>query len=155
MKKKFNIVDICVILLAVVFIAGICIRFVSIEKAEIKNVELLYTIKVEGVRSFSVDAIKQSEDFSNGVDTVYGEVVDVSETPSKKEYTTSEGNIVKVDVPEKYDCLVSMKAPAVQKGSIYYLDDETPISVGEDFELITKYVKTYGKIVEVNEVSEG
>ncbi len=155
MKKKLNIVDICVILLVVIFAIGVGIRFVSIEKAATKDVVLEYTIKVEGVRSFSVDALEQSEDFSNGVDTVFGEVIGVSQSPAKKEYTTSEGNIIKADVPEKYDCYVTMKADAVKKGSIYYLDDENPISVGEEFELITKYVKTYGTIIEVNEISEG
>jgi len=155
MKKKLNIVDICVILLVVIFALGVGIRFVSIEKAATKDVELSYTIRVEGVRSFSVDALNQSEDFSNGIDTVFGEVTDVKAEPAEKEYTTSEGNIVKVKVPEKYDCYVTMKAPAVKKGSIYYLDDENPVSVGEEFELITKYVKTYGTIVEVNELTEG
>lgn len=151
MKKKFNIVDIAVAILIIIFAVGVGVRYINIERPKTEIKQLTYTVLVEGVRFYTADALDTSEDFSDGVDRVYGEITNVVTEPSRKEYTTSEGTIVKAQVPDKYDCYVTMTSEVKKKDNIYYLDDEQSISVGEELEIITKYVKTVGTIVEVKE----
>lgn len=151
-KKKISVVDICVLILICVFAVGVGIRYASISKPVIEDKKLRYTVEVKNVRSYTVDALKQSDTVSDGIDNVYGSIVDVEVEDTEMESSTTTGELVQSKIPEKYDCYVTIVSDAKKKDNIYYLDAENSISVGESMEVITKYVKTSGTIVEVSEV---
>jgi len=151
-KKKINIVDICVIILVLLFAVGIGIRSAGIAKQNVVDKKVRFVIEVENVREFTAEALKKSKNISDGVDHIYGNIVDVSVEEAKTEAITSSGELVKTVYPERYNCYVTIEADVLKKGSIYYLDDETRAGVGEWMEVITKYVKTSGNIVAVDEI---
>jgi len=154
-KKKLTVVDICVIVLILVFVAGIGIRFAKITIPTLQKKELEYVVEVIGVRKFGVDALKKMGTISNGVDTVIGEIVDVEYEESEFESQTATGELKKSILPGKYDCLVTIRSDANQKDNIYYLeDDEYVVAAGGRFNIISRYVKTGGTVTEVREVEK-
>ena len=152
-KKKITVVDICVICLLIVFAAGLGVRFAKITIPKLQKKNLEYTVEVVGIRGFGVDALKQMGTISNGVDTILGEITDVRYEDSEFESVTSDGELKKTMLPEKYNCYVTIRSEATQKDNIYYLDDdEYVIAAGGKFTIISRYVKTEGTITSVTEV---
>lgn len=152
-KKKITVVDICVLVLILIFLAGIGIRFAKITIPKLQKKNLEYTVEVVGIREFGVDALKQMGTISNGVDSVLGEIVDVKFVESEFESQTSTGELKKTILPNKYDCFVTIRSEATQKDHIYYLDDdEYIVAAGGDFTIISRYVKTEGVITDVKEI---
>ena len=148
-KKKISIVDICVLVLVLIFAVGIGIRYAGIEKTQIEDKKLRYVVEIEAVREFSAEALEKSESISDGVDHIYGKIVDVKVEDAEIEDITSDGEIVKTKKPERYNCYVTVESDVTKKGNIYYLDEETRVASGEWMEIITKYVKTSGTIISV------
>ena len=152
-KKKITVVDICVLILILVFVAGIGIRFAKITIPKLQKKELEYVVEVTGVRMFGVDALKKMGTISNGVDTVMGEIVDVEYKDSEFESQTTSGELKKSKLPDKYNCLVTIRSTANQRDNIYYLaDDEYTVAAGGEFTIISRYVKTEGIITKVKEI---
>lgn len=152
-KRKINVVDICVLALIFLFVIGIGIRSAGISKPEVEDKKLQYVIEVKGVRSFTAEALEKSKNISDGVDKIYGNIVDVKVEEAQTEATTSDGEIVKTILPKRYNCYVTIESDAQKKDNIYYLDDEVRVAAGEWMEVITKYVKTSGTIASVSEIN--
>ncbi len=147
-RGKFSIVDIFVVLLVIVAIAGFITRFGgSVTKSVTSDVQFRYVIKVEGVRSYTVDALQKKGVVTDKRALEYvGEVVDVKAEDAKVDSVLSDGTIKIITQPERYDCYVTIEAIGRESNDGYILKDTTELSVGREVELITKYVHTSGTI---------
>lgn len=150
-KKKISVVDVCVLVLICLFAVGVGVRYVSIHRPVIEDKKLRYTVEVKNVRNYTADALRQSGDISDGIDRIYGNIESVDVKETEFESAISTGELVISKLPERYDCYVTIVSDAKKKDNIYYLDEKNSVSVGENMEIITKYVKTSGTIVEVSE----
>lgn len=147
-RGKFSIIDILVILLIIVAIIGFTTRFGSgITKSVTSDVHFKYVIKVEGVRSYTVDALQKKGVVTDKRALEYvGDVVDVKAQDAKVNSILSDGTMRLVTQPERYDCYVTIEANGRESDDGYILKDTTELSVGREVELITKYVHTSGTI---------
>ena len=113
--KKFNILDIIIVLVLVVCIAGVCIRLFATDNVNTSVVsEFEYVIKVSGIRMFSVDALKQCADENSlvvddetGKDCGYVYKVDFE--TKKEPLTLVDGTIKWVEVTDRYDAYVYVR----------------------------------------------
>lgn len=148
-NRKFNIIDILVVLIIIVFGIGIGIRFIN--GKTIKNQkEITYVVEVENVKDFTLKALEKSDlltDEKTG--TVLGTILSVEENIYKKEEQTSSGELVSAEVPERYGCTVTIKATAKENEGKFMLDEKTEVVPGKEILVITKYVKTTGKVISV------
>lgn len=153
-KGKFSIIDLAVIVLAIAVVVGICVRFGSnITGAVTSDVSFVYKIKVNGVRDFTVDALeKKGYVTDKKSQEIIGEIVDVEVSESKMQSTTADGQIEWSVLPDRYQCVVTIKADGRESEDGYMLNDSTELSVGRNTDLITKYVKTSGDIISVEVV---
>ncbi len=147
-KGKFSIIDILVILLIIVAIIGFATRFGSnVTKSVTSDVHFKYVIKVEGVRSYTVDALQKKGVVTDKRALEYvGDVVDVKAEDGKINSILSDGTMREITQPERYDCYVTIEANGRESDDGYILKDTTELSVGREVELITKYVHTSGTI---------
>lgn len=152
---KVSIIDIAVIVLILAAVLGIGVRFMSSATTAAKSdVALKYVVKVSAVRGFTVDALKKGELLTDKKsEKELGKITDVQEDAAKIQSTTADGKIKWAELPDKYNCMVTVEAQGRESDNVYILDDTTEIAVGREVELITKYVKTTGEIVKV-EVAE-
>lgn len=153
MKKKLNLIDIGVLLILVVFILGIGIRlFGSASKTVNDTVDIEYTVVIENVRKYSVDALKKSNILTEDkTAAVIGEIVSVDAEGFQTEVHTTDGELQLCEVPDRYKCTVVLKSPARKMNDRYFVTETAEISVGKTFDVITKYVKSTGTIMSVTE----
>lgn len=149
-KKKFNIIDIAVVLLIITAVVGFSMRFSGGKKSLNSQTEFRYTIQVENVRNFTVDALKKSLIVTDEDSLIsIGEIKDVQVKNAIKANYLNDGTLVSPTLPEKYTCLVTIEARGSESDNKFLLEDTTELAVGRTTDLITKYVSTSGVITSV------
>ena len=145
---KISIIDIAVIILIIAAAIGITIRFTSgTTSAVTSNITLRYVVKVNAVRSFTVDALGKSSLLTDKkAELDLGEIKNIETADSKIQSTTTSGKIKWSNLPDKYTCMVTIESQGRESEEGYVIDDTTELSVGRTMEIDTKYVKTTGEI---------
>ena len=151
---KVSIIDILVILLVVVVIAGISARYGSSITGAVKSQKQFeYVLKVENVREYTVNALKRMGKVTDKKSEMdLGEIVDVQVEDATMQSTTASGEIKNSAMPDRYSCVVTIRSVGKESADNYILDDSTELSVGRNIDLYTKYVKTSGDIKSVSVV---
>ncbi len=153
--KKINVIDIGVILIVILFIAGLCVRFSGKETSTIpanNTVDVEYTVIVENIRDYSIEAIKKSNILTEQkTGAVIGEILSVETKSFAEEVKGTDGNLYLADVPDRYTCTLLLKSPVQKMNDRYFATDTTEISVGKSFKFSTKYAETTGTVVSVSE----
>ena len=153
--KKFNIIDVLILCIVIVFAIGLGIRIFGKTSGGVKNTtDIIYTVEIKNVRQFTIDALEKSSvltDKEGG--KVIGEILSVSEVPYKTEAHISDGTSQVVQMPERYTCSVKIKSPAKYMNDKYNLAEDVDVSLGGTFTITTKYAKTTGNIVELSKGS--
>lgn len=151
---KISIVDICVIILVVIVAVGIAVRYgSSITTAVESDKQFEYVLKVESVREYTVNALqKMGKVTDKKSEKDLGEIVDVQVENATLQSTTASGKITNPELPDRYTCLVTIRATGKESDNNYILEDSTELSVGRNIELYSKYVKTSGDIQSVKVV---
>ena len=155
MSKKFNLIDVLVLIVVIVFAVGLYMRFSAPQSKKVTvNTSYEVTVKVSDIRSFTRDALKKSTTiFAEDSGVALGEITGVEEAPFAKALETLEGDFVSAEVPEKYECLVTFKTDLRETDTGYYAADSSEIKVGSTFYIYSKYVATSCTIVSIEKQS--
>ncbi len=150
-KGKFNIIDILAIMLVVVVIAGIVWRFGSqVTTAVQSDSEFIYTVRVEGVRDYTIKALEKGGKITDKNSTMdLGEIVSVKTAPAEITTERADGTVVKSEMPDRYTAMVTIKTFGKESDNSYIAADSNELSVGRYTEIFSKYVHTSGKIMSV------
>ena len=150
-KGKVSIIDILVILLIVVVIAGIAARYGSkITTAVKSDKQFEYVLRVENVREYTVNALnKKGKVTDKKSEKDLGEIVDVQVENATQQSITASGEVKNPETPGRYTCFVTIRATGKESDDNYILNDSTELSVGRNIDLYSKYVKTSGDIKSV------
>lgn len=148
---KINIIDLAVILAVIVVAVGVIVRFTGgAGKIVTEGTKIEYTVRVQGVRQYTVDALQKKGIITNKKYTaVVGEIKDVVVTPAKQRAVTANGQLVQAELPERYDCLVTIECDGKESSSGYFNSNNDELSTGRDYEIYSKYVSTNGLITGV------
>lgn len=146
---KINIIDLAVILAVIAVIAGIAVRFTGgAGKLVTESTKIEYKVCVEGVRKYTVDALQMQGAVTNKKFTAeVGKITSVEVSPAKHRSVTADGKVVMADMPERYDCLVTIEADGKETSGGYFDSDNNEISTGREHEINSKYVHTTGTIL--------
>ncbi|MGN0163714.1 MAG: DUF4330 domain-containing protein [Candidatus Ornithomonoglobus sp.] len=155
-KGKFNIIDLLVIILIIAVIAGIVVRFGSkITTAVKSDEEFEYTVKLESVRQYTVDALEKKGKLSDKKATVdLGEIIDVQTEPAAFLSETADGRMVYAKQPDRYTVYVTIRTRGKESDNSYITADSEELSVGRDTEIYSKYVHTTGVITSVKKLGD-
>ena len=150
-KGKFNIIDVLAIILVIAALAGLGIRFGSKTTESVKSdATFVYTVKISGVRSYTIDALKKKGKVTNGnSDIEMGEIIDVVVEPSETQSERADGKIVYSELPERYNTTITIKADGHETENGYIIPESEDLSVGRMVDIYTKYVHTTGKVMSV------
>ena len=155
-KGKFNIIDVLAVILVIAVILGLAVRFKSSVTTAVKSdEEFIYTVRVEGVRDYTIDALKKGGKLTDKKsEKDLGEIVSVEEEPSKVQSERADGKIVLADQPDRYTAIVTIKTRGKESDNSYITADSNELSVGRTTEIYSKYVHTSGKIMSVEKISK-
>lgn len=153
---KVSIIDIAIILIIVIAIAGICQRFGSRITSSVKSSEeFRYVLKIEGVRQYTVDALnKKGAVTDKRSEKNMGEITDVKVETATRESVTADGVVTYAELPNYYTCYVTVDAHGKESDDNYVLDDTTELSVGRTIDFYSKYVETSGIIMSVDVIGK-
>ncbi len=148
---KFSIIDAGVILIILIVAAGIFVRFSSgITTAVKSDKEFEYQVEVTGVRQYTIDALNKKGKITDKKSEMdLGEITNVEMIPTRFQSVTASGEIITTDLPDRYTCIVTIRASGKESDDSYIMDDSTELSVGRDVDIYSKYVKTSGEIISV------
>lgn len=150
-KGKFNIIDLLAIILVIAVAVGIVVRFKSTVTTAVKSDEgFVYTVKVSGVKSYTVDALEKKGKVTDKKSELdLGEITDVVAEPASTQTERADGKIITAEQPERYDVTVTIKTRGKEAENSYITADSNELSVGRMTDIYTKYVHTSGKIMSV------
>ncbi len=140
-KKRFNIIDVLIVLvIVVVAFGGIAVIKQLTKETDMETKTILLEIKKQK-QSFC-DIIKKDDTVYDGVEnTKLGKVKNFSIKPAETDgFSKLDGTIKKVNVPERYDIYLEIEAPK-----------DTDVQVGKQFWIETSVYKASGYILGVTE----
>lgn len=145
---KINIIDLLVVIAVVVAVFGVVIRVATIsDKSTAGKVPFEYVVCVEGVREYSIQGLQKGGNiFSEKENALVGEIVNVSVEPAQYDLIMLDGERKLIERPDRFTAYVTVKANGVMRGGRYCDAVETPIGVGSEYKLCSKYVSTNGKV---------
>ena len=128
-KGKFNIIDALVVILVIVVAVGIVVRFKSTITTAVKSDErFVYTVKVSGVKSYTVDALKEKGKVTDKKSELdLGEITDVVAEPASTQTERADGKIVMSEQPERYNVIVTIKTRGKEAENSYITADSNEL----------------------------
>lgn len=151
---KLNIIDLGVILVVLIAAVGICVRLFGAPSAAVKSsVDFEYVIRVENIRQFSVEALQKKGTITDKKSKEkIGEIVDIKVEPAEFQSITANGSVVMTKLPERYTCYVTIRSNGKEATDGYFTSDNTELSVGRNFEIYSKNIKTAGNIESIKKL---
>ena len=149
---KVSVIDILIILVILLCIAGAFIRFSGLlgdNKAT--PVQIEYVLKVNQIRDKGADAImKKGELYSSLSDEAYmGTIVNVEKNVNDDYSVLVDGSIVKTSAADRYDVLITVQVDGRQTGTSLYTKDGKRIEIGSLEYIATKWVSAEAEIKSV------
>ncbi len=154
MFGKISIIDLVIIFVLIIAGFGIYSRYIS-PKENIATTmqEIEYTVKIKDVRIGTVEALKKKGVIYNDETKDFmGEIIDVKETQAMKNIELYDGTIKNVEVPEKFDVLITVKMDGKVNSSGYYTSGNQTLTVGSKHTFTSKYLKAEGEVTSIREV---
>lgn len=146
--KKMNAVDVLIVILLVVCVAGIWIRFSGSRDLSATKIE--YTLKLKGVRDYSVAALeKKGNVYDPKLKKQMGTIVDVEVLDAVGEEEMANGQNVIAPIPERYDVILTIQTDGSIGESAYYSAASNELCIGKTYEMYTKWSSCYGTIERV------
>lgn len=150
--RKFNIVDVLVIVLVILLIMGAYIKFKKFNSKtdETSESNIEYQITVNNIREYTVNAFKIGDtiyDSQSGV--VIGTVKEVLQKEAETYESTSKGEVIKTKNPYRYDMILTIETPGTVEADAYYANKSIELKVNSTKAIETKYVKTSGVISDI------
>lgn len=153
---KVSIVDILVLLIVIVGIAGaaLTVSYINNEKvvsdgskmlisSETQSDKLEIGLKLYGVRDITRDAIIVGDEvYSTKTDDLIGVIKRIDSEPSKQNIVLDNGQVVSSVIPEKFDVTIVVETNGKETDTGYYTDTGVHILYGKDYEIKTSTIKS-------------
>lgn len=151
--RKVSIIDILIVLVILLCIAGAVIRFSGLLGDNNSSpVKIEYVLQVKQIRDKSVDAImKKGELYSSLSDEAYlGTITNVEKHINDDYSELVDGTIVKTSATDRYDVLITVQVDGKQTGSALYTKDGKRIEIGSLEYVATKWASLEAEVKSVN-----
>ncbi len=157
---KVSIVDLLVLLVVVVGIAGVFLVKGKLDKNEIQadasqmliasNAEkdiLEIELKVKEVRDITRDAVIVGDDvYLVQTQKRLGTVARVESEPAVRQVEADNGTVYQAVVPERYDVTIVVETNGKQTDGGYYTDNNMQIFYGKEMEIMTSTIQTKPRV---------
>ncbi len=140
---KINIVDILAVILIAVLGVGIGVRFTGEPTQNIDNHQTFeYVVGIADVRAYTVEALEKMGDvYKAKTSDKAGTITKVEATPHIRQVLKTDGTVVDVEVPGKYEVLITIETEG-RIGEMLYLDAANrEIYRGGNIDWYTKWVQ--------------
>lgn len=153
-KGKFNIVDVIVIAVIIILIAGAAYKFRGLDKTK-KSVAMepiTYEMTIESLRDYNKENLQVGDtvfDYTSG--NAIGTIENIEWKDAKDPFYTLKGETVEAPVENRYDAVLTLSANATNDDGVYFVDKTYEISVNSKRKIYTKYAECIAVITGINE----
>jgi len=150
--KRFNIIDISIVLLILIFLAGGMYKLSNREvreQATKKSIQVRLLVRER--EALSLDKINVGDvikEFDTGI--VFGEIINIDVRPAIKEVKTADGEVKLAEVPDRYDLYIDVDASAIVSSNSI-MSGNKELRVGSRLILKTKLYALNSNILEIKE----
>lgn len=155
MKRKFNWVDIVIILAIVIIGMGVWARLGdTVERVTAAPTEFSYKVEVRKVRSFTVDALERSLGHEFNMDDRartddMGELIEIDVRPATEEVELANGTTRQAEIPNRYDVVLTLRVSGSVNDFGYFTPQLSNIGAGAKVVMTSKFARVQGHIIEV------
>lgn len=150
---KINIIDFFVILIVLLAIAGISIRFISPAGKEVtEGVKFSYSVKIENIRYFAVEALEKKGTVTDNFGNIIGEIKSIEHEEYKEKTMNNEGESIEVVVPERYTVILTVEAEGKESDDAFFVGENLELCVGGGIDMHTKYSNCSGKVIDIKKI---
>lgn len=151
---KISIIDIAVVLIVVVLIAGIYVRFSGKAATSVvtdsQKVECIFLVK--NVRMYTVEALQKSEKVYDKTSKEYiGDVTDVTYEEGMYQVNMADGSFKPVAPEERYNVYVTVVFDGKTSNDGYYTKANKYLSTGTSLVFNTKYAQCESTVYSIGE----
>ncbi len=150
---KINIVDIIVVLILIIAVCVTYFKFNMSAHSDVSetNAYVEFDVKVEDVRDFSVNSLKEGDViYDSQNDVCLGKVISTRTEPAGEYITKDDGTIVFAQMPERYDLYITIGSEARINDSGIYVDGTKPVIKHQTIDMESQRNKMTGNVVSVN-----
>lgn len=148
---KLNLVDLGIVLLLILAVAAVGYKLVRERFIERETAVIEYTLRVEGLRQQSVDAIgmvsKKIVDAEN--DDVLGNIINIKKEPAAKIVQKANGDYAKAFYPDKYDLHITLRTTGVVSKDGYFTDSGKKLLYGDTIGIDNGYSQMFGVVEDI------
>lgn len=153
---KINIVDLVVVLVVVIAVAGVVLTKMKLDNSKIMSNDsnmliqssaemdtLEIKLKVKEVRDITRDAIIVGDDvYLMTNDRLLGSVVRVDSEPAVREVIGDNGAVYRAEVPQRYDVTIVVETQGKKKEEGYFTNSNIQILYGREMGIKTSTIQT-------------
>lgn len=154
-KRKVNTIDLIVVIAIIAIIGVVILKFAFTDKKSGLGVkeaykELEYIATVSNVRNATANAFHIGDKvYDEKKGTYMGTIKDIRIEPYKSSEIKNTGEIVQAEKIGYYTVYLTIESTVVDKDNGYFLSGTLDLKMNSEYDIITKFVKTSSKVVDV------
>lgn len=155
-KRKFNFVDLIVVIAIIGLLAGMVYKFGFLNKENkiaadtIENRQ--FEMYVSGVRQVTIDGVHVGDKFyDEKTGTYLGEVKEVSVSPYTTMMLTKDGEYKKAEKIGYKDLYILLEGPVLEKENGYFAEGIVELKRNSIMLIYSKYIETEFKVFDIYE----
>jgi hypothetical protein len=139
-----SVIDVVVVLIVALLIAGVVIKFTVLEPTAINvdNTPITYEIKLSNAREYTVNALKAGDsvyDSDSGYTDPVGVIGNIETSPAMREFSLINGKTAMLQVDGYYDITLTIEASGKIEEGRYLVNRTYEIGVNSKRNFNTKY----------------
>ena len=148
---KISVIDIAVVLIIVILVAGIVVKFGGSNTAVVSgNEKLECTLVIKNVRMYTVDALKNGGDLYDDISKErIGEIKDVRYEAGEYQVNMADGSFMPVVPEERYNVYVTVAFDGKISDDGYYTKSNKYLAVGSTVTAKTKYAQCQSTVYSI------
>ena len=155
--NKINIIDVLIIILVIIALAGAYFRFNGNNVvSENEPYTFEYTITIRDIREQNKDLLIKSVDtqtpfiLDGKINSTMGKLIGVQVNEAVKEVEKTDGTVVNAIVPDKYDVTLTLEVDGYKSDSGYFTPENFEICAGKEYSISNIYCLVEGVVNEVH-----
>ena len=141
-KRRFNIIDLVIVLVVIGLLFGGYYKFFRVDKGnptvKSETKEMEYTLFINEVRQESVDAIDVDANIFETKSGLFLGTIVKKDVMDAKATMLIKNEYIEAKVPNRYDILLTIKAPIVDKANGYFIDGTKELKRQSEYAIKSK-----------------
>ena len=146
-KVRFNIIDaLIIVMILALAVGGYYKVFVTNKQLMQQEQQIEYQILISEVRQPTVDAYQNGQQVQDlKSNSMLGTIIGKEVSKAKEAVPTSDGRLVQAEIPEKYDVLLTLQAPAVITANNIMVSNKE-VKIGQKMDIKTVSAASVGVV---------